>query len=77
MCLCFYLFYFGVLQETLLGSSWALMANETKQDLETKLQCCGLFNSTQTQTQFETDLASCPVVRFRSWCSWVLSKCRY
>uniref|UniRef100_A0A669E4H3 Tetraspanin 31 n=2 Tax=Oreochromis TaxID=8139 RepID=A0A669E4H3_ORENI len=54
-----FLFQFGVScsclamnrgqQETLLNSTWGMMENKTKEDLETQLNCCGLFNTTDTQ----------------------------
>ncbi|KAG9269025.1 tetraspanin-31 isoform X1 [Astyanax mexicanus] len=67
-----FLFQFGVScsclamnqgqQETLLNSSWFIMSNETRNDLENKLQCCGLFNNTKDQDRFNKDVAACPVV---------------
>ncbi|KAK1803440.1 hypothetical protein P4O66_020874 [Electrophorus voltai] len=64
-----FLFQFGVScsclamnegqQETLLNSTWGMMSNKTKGDLETKLNCCGLFNSTLNRVQFDADLAIC------------------
>uniref|UniRef100_A0AAY5ETS8 Tetraspanin 31 n=1 Tax=Electrophorus electricus TaxID=8005 RepID=A0AAY5ETS8_ELEEL len=42
--------------ETLLNSTWGMMSNKTKGDLETKLNCCGLFNSTLNRVQFDADL---------------------
>ncbi|XP_046725313.1 tetraspanin-31 [Silurus meridionalis] len=64
-----FLFQFGVScsclavnqdqQEKLLTSSWRIMSNDTKSDLEKKLDCCGLFNSTANKQEFETDLAIC------------------
>lgn len=67
-----FLFQFGVScsclamnqgqQEALLSSSWSIMGNETRMDLENKLQCCGLFNNTQHHAQFEEDKAQCTVV---------------
>ncbi|CAI5648576.1 unnamed protein product [Oreochromis niloticus] len=63
-----FLFQFGVScsclamnrgqQETLLNSTWGMMENKTKEDLETQLNCCGLFNTTDTQQQFNKDLES-------------------
>uniref|UniRef100_A0AAZ1XSN8 Tetraspanin 31 n=1 Tax=Oreochromis aureus TaxID=47969 RepID=A0AAZ1XSN8_OREAU len=65
-----FLFQFGVScsclamnrgqQETLLNSTWGMMENKTKEDLETQLNCCGLFNTTDTQQQFNKDLERCP-----------------
>ncbi|XP_005918812.1 tetraspanin-31 [Haplochromis burtoni] len=46
-------------QETLLNSAWGIMENQTKVDLETQLNCCGLFNTTGKLQQFNQDLGSC------------------
>lgn len=45
-------------QETLLNSTWGIMENETKEQLETQLNCCGLFNTTDSQ-QFSKDFSNC------------------
>ncbi|KAM4610878.1 tetraspanin-31 [Polymixia lowei] len=65
-----FLFQFGVScsclamnrgqQETLLTSTWGVLDNKTKEDLETQIDCCGLLNTTATRIQFEEDLLSCP-----------------
>ncbi|KAL3974965.1 hypothetical protein ACER0C_023591 [Sarotherodon galilaeus] len=65
-----FLFQFGVScsclamnrgqQETLLNSTWGIMENNTKAELETQLDCCGLFNTTETQQQFNKDWDRCP-----------------
>ncbi|XP_010788598.1 tetraspanin-31 [Notothenia coriiceps] len=47
-------------QETLLNSTWGMLENKTKTDLESQLNCCGLLNSTSTIIQFEQDLLHCP-----------------
>uniref|UniRef100_A0A8C6S9K1 Tetraspanin 31 n=1 Tax=Neogobius melanostomus TaxID=47308 RepID=A0A8C6S9K1_9GOBI len=63
-----FLFQFGVScsclamnreqQETLLSSAWGMLHNQTRGDLETQLNCCGLLkNST---SQFDQDWANCP-----------------
>ncbi|XP_063321385.1 tetraspanin-31 [Pelmatolapia mariae] len=44
-------------QETFMNSAWGIMENKTKEDLESQLNCCGLFNTTQ---QFNQDFESCP-----------------
>ncbi|RXN10036.1 tetraspanin-31 [Labeo rohita] len=49
-------------QEKLLGSSWGMMSNDTRISLEKKLDCCGLFNNTQDQTRFQTDLHLCDAI---------------
>lgn len=46
-------------QEKLLNSTWGLLNNKTKGDLESQLNCCGLLNTTLNQAQFEKDMASC------------------
>ncbi|XP_063064205.1 tetraspanin-31 [Engraulis encrasicolus] len=63
-----FLFQFGVScsclamnrgqQGQLLTSSWKVM-NTTKLDLENKLNCCGLFNTTDTVELFNSDYAMC------------------
>nr|XP_046253314.1 tetraspanin-31 [Scatophagus argus] len=63
-----FLFQFGVScsclamnrgqQETLLNSTWGMLDNKTKMDLESQLNCCGLLNV--SLTQFDQDLQSCP-----------------
>ncbi|XP_051518818.1 tetraspanin-31-like isoform X2 [Myxocyprinus asiaticus] len=64
-----FLFQFGVScsclamnqgqQEKLLSSSWGLMSNDTRGNLENKLDCCGLFNNTQNLAEFGADLILC------------------
>ncbi|MCI4387708.1 hypothetical protein PGIGA_G00077350 [Pangasianodon gigas] len=64
-----FLFQFGVScsclamnqdqQEKLMTSTWSMMSNKTRLDLENKLDCCGLFNSTADHHGFDTDLALC------------------
>ncbi|KAM6976491.1 tetraspanin-31 [Aplochiton taeniatus] len=64
-----FLFQFGVScsclamnrgqQEKLLDSSWRLISNDTKLNLEKQLDCCGLRNSSLTQTQFSRDVQNC------------------
>lgn len=48
-------------QGQLLTSSWKVM-NTTKLDLENKLNCCGLFNTTDTVELFNSDYAMCNAV---------------
>ncbi|XP_033987724.1 tetraspanin-31 [Trematomus bernacchii] len=67
-----FLFQFGVScsclamnrgqQETLLNSTWGMLENKTKTDLEGQLNCCGLLNYTSTHFQFEQDLLNCPAL---------------
>ncbi|NP_956575.1 tetraspanin-31 [Danio rerio] len=64
-----FLFQFGVScsclamnqgqQEKLLESSWKIMSNDTRISLEKKLDCCGLFNSTNLQADIMSDLHLC------------------
>ncbi|KAJ3586786.1 hypothetical protein NHX12_013179 [Muraenolepis orangiensis] len=64
-----FLFQFGVScsclamnrgqQETLLNSAWGMMHNKTKEDLEYKLNCCGLLNTTATRAQYYLDVGTC------------------
>ncbi|XP_018949605.1 tetraspanin-31 [Cyprinus carpio] len=64
-----FLFQFGVScsclamnqgqQEKLLNSSWGIMNNDTRISLEKRLDCCGLFNDTQSQGVFVSDLNLC------------------
>ncbi|XP_059384282.1 tetraspanin-31 [Carassius carassius] len=64
-----FLFQFGVScsclamnqgqQEKLLNSSWGIMNNDTRISLEKRLDCCGLFNDTQNQGVFVSDLDLC------------------
>ena len=52
------------LQEKLLSSTWGLLNNTTKVDLEGQLDCCGLLNTTASRAQFEKDMANCTAVRW-------------
>ncbi|XP_016146047.1 tetraspanin-31-like [Sinocyclocheilus grahami] len=64
-----FLFQFGVScsclamnqgqQEKLLNSSWGMMNNDTRNSIEKKLDCCGLFNNTQNLGVFMSDLHLC------------------
>lgn len=72
--LCFYLvgwiifvvlIAFCFLQETLLNLAWGNLENNTKTDLESQLNCCGLLNVTANRQQFEHDLQNCPAVSFK------------
>ncbi|XP_035595025.1 tetraspanin-31 isoform X2 [Oncorhynchus keta] len=45
--------------EKLLNSTWSLMSNNTKGELEVRLDCCGLLNNTLGQRQFTQDWFSC------------------
>lgn len=73
-----FLFQFGVScsclamnqgqQGQLLNSTWGLMANETRQDLEKKLDCCGLLNNTESQNEFKSDVALCSASCLKNGC---------
>ncbi|KAM4736808.1 tetraspanin-31 [Anableps anableps] len=64
-----FLFQFGVScsclamnrgqQVVLLNSTWGLLENKTKLELEDQLDCCGLLNITNSSPRFESDLESC------------------
>uniref|UniRef100_A0AAV2M0T2 Tetraspanin-31 n=1 Tax=Knipowitschia caucasica TaxID=637954 RepID=A0AAV2M0T2_KNICA len=66
-----FLFQFGVScsclamnrgqQEALLSSAWGILQNKTRIDLETQLNCCGLFKNS-SQSSFDTDWANCPAL---------------
>ncbi|XP_053704990.1 tetraspanin-31 [Synchiropus splendidus] len=66
-----FLFQFGVScsclamnrgqQETLLNSTWTMLDNKTKTDLESQLNCCGLLNISANQKQFDEDVKYCPL----------------
>ncbi|XP_051961699.1 tetraspanin-31-like [Xyrauchen texanus] len=73
-----FLFQFGVScsclamnqgqQEKLLSSSWGIMSNETRDNLEKKLDCCGLFNNTQHNEEFVSDLVLCQAPCVKNTC---------
>nr|XP_033792399.1 tetraspanin-31 [Geotrypetes seraphini] len=64
-----FLFQFGVScsclalnktqQEKLLNATWASMTNQTKEDLEKQLNCCGLLNDMNIQKERTTCRAEC------------------
>ncbi|XP_066529041.1 tetraspanin-31 [Hoplias malabaricus] len=68
-----FLFQFGVScsclamnrgqQEALLNSSWGMMSNTTKIDLEKKLVCCGLFNKTENSVEFAAERSICRAIQ--------------
>ncbi|XP_034027904.1 tetraspanin-31 isoform X1 [Thalassophryne amazonica] len=74
-----FLFQFGVSssclamnrgqQVTLLNSTWGMLNNKTKTDLEKQLDCCGLFNVTDSHAQFDQDLQNCQALcRTKGYC---------
>ncbi|XP_041097709.1 tetraspanin-31 isoform X2 [Polyodon spathula] len=46
-------------QEQLLNTSWGHLSNQTRMELETRLDCCGLLNDTLSMVQFRMDFANC------------------
>ncbi|XP_054912840.1 tetraspanin-31 [Poeciliopsis prolifica] len=64
-----FLFQFGVScsclamnrgqQVVLLNSTWGMLHNETKENLEKQLDCCGLLNVSNSRSQFEQDVRNC------------------
>ncbi|XP_034027905.1 tetraspanin-31 isoform X2 [Thalassophryne amazonica] len=54
---------------TLLNSTWGMLNNKTKTDLEKQLDCCGLFNVTDSHAQFDQDLQNCQALcRTKGYC---------
>ncbi|XP_029362329.1 tetraspanin-31 isoform X2 [Echeneis naucrates] len=51
-----------VYMEALLNSAWNILLNDTKIDLESQLNCCGLLNVTTKRTEFEQDVQNCPAI---------------
>ncbi|KAK1151047.1 tetraspanin-31-like [Acipenser oxyrinchus oxyrinchus] len=49
-------------QEQLLNTSWGHLSNQTRMELETRLDCCGLLNDTLSINQFRMDYANCGAV---------------
>ena len=49
-------------QEVLLNSTWGMLNDEMKIDLENQLDCCGLLNVTSSRSQFERDMQNCTAV---------------
>ncbi|XP_033857411.3 tetraspanin-31 [Acipenser ruthenus] len=49
-------------QEQLLNTSWGHLSNQTRVELETRLDCCGLLNDTLSMGQFRMDYANCTAV---------------
>ncbi|XP_070301770.1 tetraspanin-31 isoform X3 [Salvelinus sp. IW2-2015] len=43
----------------LLSGTWALMSNDTRLGVESKLNCCGLLNNNQSKEQFNEDVKLC------------------
>ncbi|XP_008412863.1 tetraspanin-31 isoform X2 [Poecilia reticulata] len=64
-----FLFQFGVScsclamnrgqQVVLLNSTWGMLDNKTKENLEDQLDCCGLLNVSNSHIQFEEDVKNC------------------
>ncbi|MED6270264.1 Tetraspanin-31-B [Characodon lateralis] len=49
----------SIFQVVLLNSTWGMLENNTKTDLESQLNCCGLLNVSNSRPQFEADLENC------------------
>ncbi|XP_043980480.1 tetraspanin-31 [Gambusia affinis] len=64
-----FLFQFGVScsclamnrgqQVVLLNSTWGMLNNKTKINLEDQLDCCGLLNVSNSRSQFDEDVRNC------------------
>lgn len=52
-------------QVALLNSTWGIMLNDTKTDLESQLNCCGLLNTTDSRQTFEADVENCRAVSLK------------
>ncbi|XP_026533113.1 tetraspanin-31 [Notechis scutatus] len=46
-------------QESILSSTWNLLNDNTRISLENKLDCCGLFNKTESAEIFKRDVENC------------------
>ncbi|PWA24313.1 hypothetical protein CCH79_00018705 [Gambusia affinis] len=67
-----FLFQFGVScsclamnrgqQVVLLNSTWGMLNNKTKINLEDQLDCCGLLNVSNSRSQFDEDVRNCKAV---------------
>lgn len=54
-------------QEGLFSSAWPILSNETKTELERRLDCCGLLNRSADPPAahaFQADFRVCPAVSF-------------
>ncbi|MEE6515664.1 hypothetical protein FKM82_024606 [Ascaphus truei] len=49
-------------QEQFLNTTWSKMSDDTKTELESQLNCCGLLNTTEGRAQFATDYALCKAI---------------
>ncbi|NXG40322.1 TSN31 protein, partial [Dromaius novaehollandiae] len=49
-------------QEGLFSSTWPILSNKTKTELEKNLDCCGLLNSTADFQTFQAEFGVCPAV---------------
>lgn len=47
-------------QEGLFSSTWPILSNKTKTELEKNLDCCGLLNSTADFQTFQAEFVVCP-----------------
>ncbi|XP_068123510.1 tetraspanin-31 [Hyperolius riggenbachi] len=46
-------------QGQLLNTTWLHMSNVTQREMEKNLNCCGLFNTTESRERFEKEVAQC------------------
>ncbi|XP_044299023.1 tetraspanin-31 [Varanus komodoensis] len=49
-------------QESLLSGAWKYLDPSTKNSLENSINCCGLFNHTDSVKEFRKDFAACTAV---------------
>ncbi|XP_058025571.1 tetraspanin-31 isoform X1 [Ahaetulla prasina] len=57
-------------QESLLSGTWKLLNDNTRISLENNLNCCGLFNNTESAELFKSDVDNCsaPCTKSKSGC---------
>ncbi|KAL7989814.1 hypothetical protein Chor_012480 [Crotalus horridus] len=49
-------------QERLLSGTWKLLNDNTRISLENSLNCCGLFNNTESAELFKSDVDNCSAI---------------
>ncbi|XP_008101726.1 tetraspanin-31 [Anolis carolinensis] len=55
-------------QESLLSGAWKIVKVDTKKSLEINLNCCGLFNDTESADTFKADVDSCTAACKKTRC---------
>ncbi|XP_042304025.1 tetraspanin-31 [Sceloporus undulatus] len=55
-------------QESLLSGGWRLVKENTKKSIESNLNCCGLFNKSESAETFKSDVESCPAACKKTRC---------